>query len=893
MRISETKFAFHLHGGKSMVAFGPRQGKPPALSAVTLDLWLKLDLGTQQSGELVSANGLVLSILSGKVRLVLGGQAYDGNIALKSDAWFNLAVTLGAGVTGAVSFYVDGVLDRTIPLSAPFAGFGPDFAVGSKGNAVEGYVARVVVRNRSLPAVEIPATLNNLDPAAPDLVGAWIADGGAKPQVLNLAPTNMGAEALGANIVSIASPIPEIPGNHLGERHRLIALAKRLNARKLAAQKDQNHTRLRAARKAAHRHRQHGHQHAADVASLSAFSAIYFLSGVRLYQAGRDRASVTTLQQNEPLQCLALDGPGGRLLAATMFAPFSIISMPRAGGFWTTLLNNPAPVLALAYNHLDGSIYFVLAPGKIMYLQKGAATAAQVADLTSGSQRDAWSMQIDPEDSTLIVCNGSCTAVVELPNAPHIKMVEKAANAVAIAFDIKATMLYFADADTGAICAISDRHDDATAIVSAQANCRSLAVDPIQKQLFWTADWPLRPPVASWHADDIAAEDLKEGHIPNALGPAHAGKNHGATIVPIDRPPKPSVASVPKASARRSAFAFNGVDQFIEIPYEPALNGPQFSYAVWVKPEKPSGAFGSVLTSRDNQPASGYMLYLDDQGKWSPWFGPFDPVKLKDSTGYTPHAAKEPVVADQWVRIVVAYDGSAADFYLDGRYLGRTQVAVQPNLRRGLRVGAGATEFAASFDYPFRGQVAELTIWDRPVSAQEVAHDFALTAEHYLLRASVDGGPVCPLFPVPPATALTLDSKAIDAYESLMAQKEALRQKTEDRAQQIKQQHEQAASDVAAAHTRLDQAHQDAAANLAAAKDDALRKRNAKNGELTAARATAQRRQADAQRSAADKRADARQQADDRVNQGHQQAADMKNTANAKLRTAQDERSKY
>ncbi len=160
-----------------------------------------------------------------------------------------------------------------------------------------------------------------------------------------------------------------------------------------------------------------------------------------------------------------------------------------------------------------------------------------------------------------------------------------------------------------------------------------------------------------------------------------------------------------------SLLSFDGVDDFVEVPYAANLNPSQFTLLCWVKVEKGQGTWRSVITSRDDSPAKGYILYAGDNNRWQFWVGSSTQSSWIIVNG-------SDVVLNTWTSVAATYDGSRAKLYINGELVGETVANYGINSKRPLRIGAGATEGIQK--YFFSGKIAEVQLWDKVCTLEEL-----------------------------------------------------------------------------------------------------------------------------------------------------------------------------
>ncbi len=146
------------------------------------------------------------------------------------------------------------------------------------------------------------------------------------------------------------------------------------------------------------------------------------------------------------------------------------------------------------------------------------------------------------------------------------------------------------------------------------------------------------------------------------------------------------------------ALDFDGVDDYVEVPFSADLNPTTFTLEAWAHVTGGENTYRSVVTSRNN--AIGYLIYANADNNWeftagngSTWVSIIGP----------------PVVLNEWVHVALSVDNSTSTGYINGVMVGSLPIAYVPNTSQPLRIGAGATEGAALFHFP--GIIDEVKIW--------------------------------------------------------------------------------------------------------------------------------------------------------------------------------------
>lgn len=185
------------------------------------------------------------------------------------------------------------------------------------------------------------------------------------------------------------------------------------------------------------------------------------------------------------------------------------------------------------------------------------------------------------------------------------------------------------------------------------------------------------------------------------------GNNHGAII---GTPLKGMAGAL--TNATNGCFAFNGVSDYLEIPYSDSLNGAAFSVELWAKVTGGMGTYRSALTSRDDV-HKGYIIYAGAGNTWEFWIG-------DDSPGPDWRAIYGPqVIPDAWTHLVGVYDGAHQSFYVNGQLIGRVANRFVRNSTNPLRIGAGDTE-SPTPSFHFKGLMDEVAVYDKPLAVSEV-----------------------------------------------------------------------------------------------------------------------------------------------------------------------------
>ncbi|TRU51722.1 MAG: LamG domain-containing protein [Microcystis aeruginosa Ma_QC_Ch_20071001_S25] len=189
----------------------------------------------------------------------------------------------------------------------------------------------------------------------------------------------------------------------------------------------------------------------------------------------------------------------------------------------------------------------------------------------------------------------------------------------------------------------------------------------------------------------------------------HSGNGNNATVSGANW----WGCTAPIGKIDNTVMKFDGVNDYVEVPYSASLNPKQFTVSCWVKVEG-GQSHRSPVTSRGTNPGcNGYMIYVNPTNTWQFWVG-------KDGTGWSEVTGTN-VVLNTWTHITGTYDGSTLVLYINGNEAGKLKTSYVPNSSRPLRIGAGATEGSPQFHFP--GHIAEVCIWNKARTQAEIQAD--------------------------------------------------------------------------------------------------------------------------------------------------------------------------
>ena len=159
------------------------------------------------------------------------------------------------------------------------------------------------------------------------------------------------------------------------------------------------------------------------------------------------------------------------------------------------------------------------------------------------------------------------------------------------------------------------------------------------------------------------------------------------------------------------ALEFAGAGQKVDIPHSDELNPvDEFTVSLWANPASGGTGHRSPVTSRDDYPQRGYIIYVEPGNTWQYWTG------IGTGWNNTPGPA---AALDEWTYVTATYSDGQKGFYINGELVGEGTGLTSPNTQQVLRIGGGATESAGN--YFFVGMVDDVRIYDHALSELEIA----------------------------------------------------------------------------------------------------------------------------------------------------------------------------
>ena len=167
------------------------------------------------------------------------------------------------------------------------------------------------------------------------------------------------------------------------------------------------------------------------------------------------------------------------------------------------------------------------------------------------------------------------------------------------------------------------------------------------------------------------------------------------------------------------AFNFDGTNDYVVISHSNELEPTSaITIEAWIKAST-LGGFRCILTNSDHATTEGYSLCLDDAGL----------ISFRMGTGFGSvnyYAMGKKVLKDNlWHHVAATYDGSTMRVYVDGVDNTQTPISLNQNIVYNNRqTNIGADSFGIYVDRFFSGQIDEMALYNRVLSASEIKSIF-------------------------------------------------------------------------------------------------------------------------------------------------------------------------
>jgi hypothetical protein len=175
---------------------------------------------------------------------------------------------------------------------------------------------------------------------------------------------------------------------------------------------------------------------------------------------------------------------------------------------------------------------------------------------------------------------------------------------------------------------------------------------------------------------------------------------YDVSAIPYNKRPQTYTANLP---------VFDGTN-YLEIPYTPALNTPQFTIAVWANTHQSD--WGQRMFDNFNNITTrhGYAVaFHSDINK-------YNFLLENGSTSYSDFFSNE-IELNRWYHFVFQYDGTKQIIYQNGVKVAESARALSLNTQQKFTIGA-----RYSNDYIFNGHLYDFRYYNRPLSQTEITN---------------------------------------------------------------------------------------------------------------------------------------------------------------------------
>ena len=164
------------------------------------------------------------------------------------------------------------------------------------------------------------------------------------------------------------------------------------------------------------------------------------------------------------------------------------------------------------------------------------------------------------------------------------------------------------------------------------------------------------------------------------------------------------------------AFSFNGNQQYVEVPSNPADSptGP-FTAMAWVKYKKLVGSRGGAFLAKgvDAESAVDWAMTVSDVHKLRPH------ANVGNSWVYFDCATT--LKSGVWYHVALVYDGASVNGYVNGELDGSRAVSGELQASdNSLKIGSYAPVNGTMSKCFFAGEIDEVALFDRALSAGEI-----------------------------------------------------------------------------------------------------------------------------------------------------------------------------
>jgi hypothetical protein len=189
------------------------------------------------------------------------------------------------------------------------------------------------------------------------------------------------------------------------------------------------------------------------------------------------------------------------------------------------------------------------------------------------------------------------------------------------------------------------------------------------------------------------------------------------------------VNGVRESSANGGSLVFDGVDDKVVVPYNSNLNPSNVTLSIWFK--RTSAVYYSHFAGLPAFNSSWSFPYISYGIEFiSTTDQPSFILGFSNNTFlYTTAPASTSTAVGVWVNVVGTYDGSFSKIYVNGQLA--TSIAETRTLLTTSANFVLGTETQGTSSYPFAGNIAQVSIYNRALTAAEVSQNFNANRSRY------------------------------------------------------------------------------------------------------------------------------------------------------------------
>ena len=166
-------------------------------------------------------------------------------------------------------------------------------------------------------------------------------------------------------------------------------------------------------------------------------------------------------------------------------------------------------------------------------------------------------------------------------------------------------------------------------------------------------------------------------------------------------------------SQLQPVLTFDGIDDYIEVPYSEKLNPKVFTISCWTKPTAANNDGLIGTHHRKEGVDEGFFFGV----RTDYWYLDITQSQFLYSLPLAP-------VLNIWTHVAATFDGSKAKLYVNGKAANEFIVSSHTaNTHVSLHIGAGHDSKTNVASFFFTGQMAEVCIWNKARTQQEIQSD--------------------------------------------------------------------------------------------------------------------------------------------------------------------------